>query len=168
MQTEESPEAGEVVYREAHRFGAWLPLLIVLEVILMLGLLLVGIAMGLWYLIVFPCLVFVLFIAAYLNLRVLLFEVTGTEVRFGFGLIRKRFPVSAILSCEPYELQFKNYLGYGVRYGRDGTVAYNTRSGPGIKMVVEGQKKPYVVSLDDPGAACRLLSPAGRSPDRQV
>jgi len=38
-----------------------------------------------------------------------------------------------IISCEPVELKFSNYLGIGIRFGLDGTIAYNTRFGKGIK-----------------------------------
>jgi hypothetical protein len=101
-----------------------------------------------------------IFISAYLNFRRLLFEVTNNRVRFRFGLIKKEFLRADITSCEPYELTFRNYLGWGIRYGLlDGTVAYNTRFGRGVKMVVAGRKRPYVVSVDDPERVCDLLRP---------
>jgi hypothetical protein len=88
------------------------------------------------------------------------FLITESGVTFGFGLIRKTFPRSDIVSCEPYDLRFSNYLGYGIRFGRDGTVAYNTRNGRGVKMTFRSAKRPYVVSVDYPGRVCELLSPA--------
>lgn len=86
------------------------------------------------------------------------FVITEREVVFGFGLVKKRFGIDQILSCEPYTLEFRNFYGYGIRSGRDGTIAYNTRNGPGVKMVVEGGRKPYVVSVNEPLRVCELLS----------
>jgi hypothetical protein len=106
---------------------------------------------------IFPLTCLVIIALLYMNFRRLFFEVTTEHVRFGFGFVVKEFIRSDIISCEPYELTFQNYLGYGVRFGRDGTVAYNTRNGKGIKMVVEGQRRPYVVSVDDPERVCELI-----------
>lgn len=91
------------------------------------------------------------------NFSTLVFEVTEEEVVARFGVFAWRYPRSQVISCEPYELTFGNYLGYGVRFGRDGTKALNTRNGPGIKMHIEGQKRPLVVAVDDPEEACRIL-----------
>jgi len=88
------------------------------------------------------------------------FIITDECVTFGFGILKKVFPRSRIISCEPYQLTLKNYLGYGIRVGvLDGTIAYNTRSGKGIKMVIDGKKRPYVVSVDNPEHVIELLNP---------
>jgi hypothetical protein len=101
--------------------------------------------------------------AVLLNFFVLSFAVTPTMVVFGFGLVKKRFPRESIVSCEPFELTFSNYLGYGIRIGMDRTVAYNTRNGQGVKLTVEGAKREYVVSVDDPAYICKLLASDGDS-----
>lgn len=106
--------------------------------------------------------ILVLLVLTFANFWKLDFEVGEKEVSFGFGLIKKRFPRSSVVSCEPYELTFNNYLGYGIRLGKDGTVAYNTRNGKGVKIVFEGGKRPYVVSVDDPERICALLAPGSR------
>jgi len=100
---------------------------------------------------------FLALLALYINFRRLNFEITDDEVRFGFGIIQKRFALGGIVSCEPYTLTFKNYLGYGIRYGRDGTTAYNTRNGPGVKIVVEGAKRPYVISISGVEDVCKII-----------
>lgn len=96
-------------------------------------------------------------VLAFINFLRLDFLITDKEISFGFGLIKKNFSRKQVLSCEEYELRFGNYLGYGIRLGRDGTVAYNTRNGLGVKITFEGAKRPYVVSIDDPHRACELL-----------
>ena len=35
-----------------------------------------------------------------------------------------------------------DYFGYGVRFGRDGTVGYVPRGGSGILITAEGEKRP--------------------------
>ena len=106
-----------------------------------------------------------LLIVVMVNFLRLVFEVTDSEVIFGFGLIKKRFPRASLVSCELYELRFGNYMGYGIRAGLDRTVAYNTRSGPGVKLTFEGAKRPYVVSVDEPAYVCKVLAPTAEPVD---
>lgn len=87
----------------------------------------------------------------------LVFIITETQVIFGFILFRKRFERAKITSCEPYELKFSNYYGYGIRIGRDRTIAYNTRNGTGVKLTIEGVERQYVVSVRNSGYICKLL-----------
>jgi hypothetical protein len=88
----------------------------------------------------------------------LIVTISDVEISFGFTGVKKRFPRSALLSCEPCRLTFANYMGIGMRIGLDGTMAYNTRMGPGVKMVFEGVRRPYVVSVDDPDRICGILA----------
>jgi len=156
---EQPGEAGEeIIYAETIRYGIWLPLMILLLIAIFTGVAVIAIVKGGPRLILIVTVVVTAsLILVYLNFRRLFFEITKDHVRFGFGLVKKEFRRSDITSCEPYELTFKNYLGYGIRYGRDGTVAYNTRNGNGVKMVVDGRKRPYVISVDDPERVCELL-----------
>ncbi len=89
--------------------------------------------------------------------RGLCFEVTDKEVRFGFPIVNRRFPLSRVTSCELYRFRMKNFLGIGVHGGRDGTIGFNTRNGPGIKLVIDGERRPYAVAIDDPAEACRVM-----------
>lgn len=96
--------------------------------------------------------------AVFLGFRRLDFVVTAGFVEFGFPLSKRRIPRELIVSCEPYELTFGNFLGYGIRLGMDGSVAYNTRNGPGVKIVAEGYKRPYVVTVENPEKVCGIVS----------
>lgn len=155
------PPGESVIYGESLTFGRIFSVLMVLVFVGVSIEMVIMIATGgppalmiiLGAIAVTVAIVFVLF-------RRLDFEITETEVRFGFGLLRKVFPRSRIISCEPYELRFRNYLGYGIRVGFDKTMAYNTRMGRGVKIVVEGCRKPYVVSLDNADEVCSILSTA--------
>lgn len=87
----------------------------------------------------------------------LVFAITPTEVVFGFGLVKKRFPRQSVKSCEAYEIKFSNYYGYGIRIGMDKTVAYNTRGGSGVKLAFVGVQRAYVISVDEPAYVCKVL-----------
>jgi hypothetical protein len=52
-------------------------------------------------------------------------SVTAKEVHVQYGLFGPRIPIESIESCEACEYDWKQYGGWGIRYGRDGTVAYN-------------------------------------------
>jgi len=161
MVGETEPDSDEVVYKETIYYGVWLWVLVLGLAGLYIAITIGAIAKhmsGLY--IIFGVIAIILF-ALLLNFWRLVFIVTGTRVTFGFGLIRKSFNRDDIISCEPYQLKFSNYLGYGIRLGLDKTVAYNTRNGDGIKLVVEGAKRPYVISINNSGYVCKLLSKQG-------
>ena len=149
---------GKVVYRESHIFNPVFLFFIVLLIALYLVVTVGGVIKHNTSYTVVGGLLSLLFIAGLVNFWRLVFVVYEGEVVFGFGLARHRFPRSAIASCEPYELKFKTFLGYGIRGGLDGTVAYNTRNGPGVKLEVEGRRRPFVISVDNPPYVCELLS----------
>lgn len=155
------PDFDEVVYKETIYYGVWLWVLVLglagLYIAITIGAVTKHMS-GLY--IIFGVIAIILF-ALLLNFWRLVFIVTETRVTFGFGLIRKSFNRDDIISCEPYQLKFSNYLGYGIRLGLDKTVAYNTRNGDGIKLVVEGAKRPYVISINNSGYVCKLLSKQG-------
>jgi hypothetical protein len=158
MESEAGPDPEKVVYRETSYFGAWLWLMVLTLVGLYIAVTIGAMVKGMsgWY--IFFGVVAVLLLALFINFWRLVFVITETDLMFGFGLVKKSFKRSDIISCEPYELKFSNYIGYGIRYGLDRTVAYNTRNGDGIKLVVRGVKRPYVVSVKNPGYICKILS----------
>lgn len=158
---EKGGERREVVYRETVPYTPWVPIMIYGLIAVFAVVFTLFLAFGYYASSLLFGIVTVFLVLLWINFRYLEFLVTAGEVEFGFGVIKKRFSRSALLSCEPYELRFRNYLGYGIRLGFDGTIAYNTRNGRGIKMVVEGFKRPYVVPVDDPGKVCALLRGGG-------
>lgn len=163
MPVEEEKETAqeEVVYREVIRFGGLL-LFLLLGLVVLYAVLFAAflVAKNRFVSIVFLILI-IFMVLVFLNFWRLSFEITETRVRIRFGVLVKSVNRSDIKSCEPYELSFTNYLGYGIRYGADGTKAYNTRNGPGVKMVVDGERRPLVVSVDDPEKVCLLLAVRG-------
>lgn len=97
-------------------------------------------------------------LAAWANFLRLTFRITPTEISFAFGLTGKRFPRESLVTCEPHAITLRDYPGYGIRRGLDGAVAYSTRSGPGLRLVFEGARRDYVVAVDEPAYACKLLA----------
>lgn len=150
-------KAADVLYLERSHYGPVLWVLTLGLLILYLVVLAGALATRRFAIAGFMGAVSIFLLALLANFWRLSFLVTTEEVVFGFGLFKKRFRLSEIRGCEPYTLTFENYLGYGIRMGRDRTIAYNTRNGPGIKLDVEGRKRPYVVSLKDPSGVCRVL-----------
>lgn len=85
------------------------------------------------------------------------FRVTHASVSFGFRFFTRRFDRADLLSCEPCRIAFRDYPGYGIRRGPDGSVAYGTRNGPAVRLVFQGAKRPYVVAVDEPAFVCMVL-----------
>jgi len=100
----------------------------------------------------------VFWIFIWYNFRHLDFLITADYVKFGFGVVKKRIKRSDLASCEPYHVRFGTYWGYGIRIGWDKTIAYISRSGPAVKLVLKGGKWPYVVNVNDSAKICDLLS----------
>jgi len=155
----------DVLHSETVPYIPWVPIMVYCFIFAFAVVFTVFLAFGNYVNSLLFGIVTVFLVLLWVNFSHLEFLVIEGEVEFGFGIFRKRFPRSALLSCEPYELRFRNYLGYGIRLGFDGTIAYNTRDGRGIKMVVEGSKRPYVIPVDDPPKVCALLS-GGGPPDQ--
>jgi len=100
----------------------------------------------------------VILVLVYVNVHHLKVEITEDRVTVGFGVLKKRIRREDIRSCEPYEITFENYRGYGIRRGADGTVGYCTGEGSGVKIVADGEDKPVVIEVKDPGEVCLILS----------
>lgn len=155
----------KVLYREVVYYRAWTyaALLALIALYVVIGV--PAAREGMKSTAVIFALVAVALILVFINFWRLEFVITEGTVGFRFGVIKKRFPRSSITSCEPYELKFSNYLGYGIRRGLDGTTAYNTRNGPGVKITIDGRSRPYVVSVNNPEQICRILSSGGETRD---
>ena len=153
---------GRVIYRERMTYPPWLWAVIVLPFAVFLAVFIGGLLkystmkqvhFATWI----SGMLLALVISLIYYFRTLDFVITQTTIEFGFSLLRKRFDRADLEMCEPYELTFRKFGGYGIRRGTDGTIAYNTRNGPGIKMNFTGFPRPYVVTVKDPEKVCELL-----------
>lgn len=73
-------------------------------------------------------------------------RVTEHDIRFGFGPFKKKFNLQKIKSCETGKYSFKNYLGFGIRFGRDRTIGYVARALPGICLEIDGQHRKFFIT----------------------
>ena len=154
----DEPQEQEILYAESVSLEPWLKalILVILALYFVLFILMViksNVALSLAMGVLLALVIFLQW-----NFSRLSFEITEKEVRFGFGIFMKKYPREMVISCEPYTLKFSNYLGYGIRFGFDGTIAYNTRMGPGVKLTVEGEKRAFVLSINGVERACEILS----------
>lgn len=81
-------------------------------------------------------------------------SVTSKEVHVQYGLFGPRIPIEAIESCEACEYDWKQYGGWGIRYGRDGSVAYNMLGDAGRAVRITYKKgtktKKVLLAARDP------------------
>ena len=156
-------EGAVIVYRETITFTLWVHLFMLAFQIFWIYFFVTLLVQGYPW----PSLFFgffgVFWALMWYNSRHLDFLITTDYIEFGFGIAKKRIKRSEIVSCELYQIRFRNYLGYGVRIGFDKTIAYIVRSGPAIKMAVKDRTWSYVVNVDDPARICDLLSKGNRT-----
>lgn len=101
--------------------------------------------------------VFILNLVGLMTLRVLKIELTPEQIIFGFAPFRRRYYLSQIEKAEISNYEFKNYLGYGIRIGRDGTLGYVPRSGRGLKIKVRGRRREYFFVCNKPEELKKLI-----------
>ena len=91
---------------------------------------------------------------AWILFSALRISVTSKVVHVQYGLFGPKIPVDAIESCEPCEYDWKQYGGWGIRFGRDGSVAYNMLGDGGRAVRITYKKgtktKKVVLSARDP------------------
>lgn len=110
----------------------------------------------------FLILVGLVLIFMFANFRSLEIRVQGRFFEFGFGIFRKKIPLSDIVSCEESQVSFGRYWGIGIRLGTDGTICYNTRFGKGVRIKIKDKRKDYVLTSDNPQALCQALKAQSR------
>jgi len=100
-------------------------------------------------------LAFVLFL--FWNYRGLRIQISSSRLFVTYGLFnQKSFLLNDIVSCERIKASFGRYLGVGVRYGFDGSLAYTTSFGDAV-MVVPKRGRTFVFSSNKPDHVCKIL-----------
>lgn len=66
-------------------------------------------------------------------------KLTETELIFGFGPLKKKVKYSEIDHVEMATYTFANYWGYGIRVGRDKSLGYVPKGGPGVKVFLKNK-----------------------------
>ncbi len=86
----------------------------------------------------------------------------GTTLSFHFGPIGKDVPVEEIESIRATVVHsLKDFMGYGIRMGPDGSVGYIATGNVGVKVSLKNGKQ-YVITLKDPQALVDCVRRGGR------
>jgi len=111
---------------------------------------------GVWWFAAFYIALTVAIIASFFQMKVALYEDRLT-IRFGF-VYRKTIEVSQIEDCTPYRIAhpMKNYGGWGIRKGRDGTFAV-TQAFVNDAIKLETAEQTYVISSRTPKRFCEAI-----------
>jgi hypothetical protein len=90
----------------------------------------------------------------WLLFAVLRVSVTPKEVHVQYGLFGPKIPIADVERCEAVDYDWKQYGGWGIRYGRDGSTVYNMLGDQGraVKLVYTkgGASKTVLLSSRDP------------------
>ena len=94
----------------------------------------------------------------YLNYRGLKITLTNNQLEIAYGVLNhKKIPINKITSCDITKAHFRTYGGVGIRFGLDGSWAYNTDFGEAVKLKFQNGR-PFVFSTRNPQKICNLLS----------
>jgi hypothetical protein len=90
----------------------------------------------------------------WLLFAVLRVSVTREALHVQYGLFGPKIPIEDVERCEAVDYDWKQFGGWGIRYGRDGSTVYNMLGDQGraVKVVYKkGQaKKTVLLSSRDP------------------
>ncbi len=93
----------------------------------------------------------------YWNFRGLQITLTINQLEVVYGIFNhKRIPLNKITSCDITKANFRTYGGVGVRFGRDGSMAYNTDFGEAVKLIFQNGR-PFVFSTKNAQKICNLI-----------
>jgi hypothetical protein len=76
-------------------------------------------------------------------------------LEFRFGIFKKRISYNQIREISVSDYDKKNFLGYGIRFGRDKSVGYIARGGRGVK--IKTPLRDYYFSADNPEEIIKLV-----------
>ncbi len=62
-----------------------------------------------------------------------------------------------ITNCDITKARFRTYGGIGIRFGLDGSLAYNTDFGEAVKLTFQSGR-PFVFSSRNPQKLCNLIN----------
>jgi hypothetical protein len=99
-----------------------------------------------------------LFILLFAQIRV---RLCSTYMVFGFPFIGKKVMYKDILSFEPVIYSWKDFGGWGIRKGKDGSIIYNIPGdkGKAVRLVINenGREKVFLFSAKEPEAVCQKI-----------
>jgi hypothetical protein len=90
-----------------------------------------------------------------LNFFTMKLRITEDDLIVSYGLFKLTIKRSDILTCEPSTFSWKTYLGWGIRPGLDGTVAWTAKGNKGIRL--ETKSRAYIISTGHAEKVCKIL-----------
>lgn len=78
------------------------------------------------------------------------------KLTFGFGYFKKSFVFKDIVEVKVEDYKFSNYLGYGIRFGRDRSIAFVARGGRGVRLKFK-KGRDYFFSCNEPEKAAQII-----------
>jgi hypothetical protein len=91
------------------------------------------------------------------NFRGLRIEIRNGRLSIEYGLFNKKsFLLNEIVSCKKTRA-FGRYMGVGVRYGFDGSMAYTTSFGDAVEVVPKVGRS-FVFSSKNPDQVCAIIA----------
>ena len=93
----------------------------------------------------------------YWNYRELKITLTSNQLEVVYGIFNhKNIPLNTITSCDMTKADFRTYGGVGIRFGLDGSSAYNTDFGEAVKLTFQSGR-PFVFSTKNSEQICNLI-----------
>jgi hypothetical protein len=106
-------------------------------------------------------LAFVLFL--FWNYRGLRIQISNSRLFIDYGIFNKKsFLLKDITSCKQIKASFGRYLGIGVRYGFDGSLAYTTSFGDAV-MITPKKGRKFAFSSKKPDKICEIITTASHN-----
>jgi len=94
----------------------------------------------------------------YWNFRGLKITLTNNQLEVAYGIFNhKRINLNNITSCDITKAHFRTYGGVGIRFGLDGSWAYNTDFGEVVKLTFQSGR-PFVFSTRNPQKIYNLIN----------
>jgi len=94
----------------------------------------------------------------YWNYRRLKITITKNQLDVEYGIFNHRkIHIKKITGCEITKANFRKYGGVGIRFGSDGSWAYNTDFGEAVKLTFQNGR-PFVFSTRNPQEICNLIN----------
>ena len=91
------------------------------------------------------------------NFRGLRIQITAKRLYLDYGLFNKKsFLLKEIISCKKTKA-FGKYLGVGVRYGLDGSMAYTTSFANAVEVSPK-VGRTFVFSSKNPDKVCEIIN----------
>ncbi len=150
----------EIVYAEWVPAGKFVKAVILFAflLILSLGIIIpVIIPEEFWFIGIIFGVVSILIFLFYWNYRGLKINLTSNQLEVSYGIFNhKRIPLNKITSCDITKAHFRTYGGIGIRFGLDGSWAYNTDFGEAVKLTFQSGR-PFLFSTRNPQKICDLI-----------